>query len=265
MRNFLLVLTFFYSLSFIAQVKVVSLSPIVTKTIVMLGAQEQVVGCTKWCPLADVKPVVGDAINVNIEEILKVDPDVIFVSTLTSAQSVKTLRDLNYNVIAIPRTSNFEVMCNNELLVGKEVGCLLQAQKEVQIAKQRLLEVQKKIDTTVKFDVMFQIGSKPIFVALPNTFVNDYIIQSGASNCYKDLEHGSVTRESVILRNPDAIFISIMPALSASEKLQWQSYPELAATLNNKIVAVNQIKASSPTIHDFVDIVEIMVNTLYAE
>ncbi len=265
MRKSLLLFCLCFTFGLIAQVKVVSLSTIVTKTIVMFGAQDQVVGCTKWCPLADSKPIVGDAINVNIEEVLKLDPDIIFVSTLTSAQSVKTLKDLNFNVIAINRTTDFEVMCNNALLVGESVGCLDKAQKEVKKAKLRLSEVQKRINPSVKMDIMFQIGAKPIFVALANTFINDYIIQAGASNCYKDIEHGSVTRESVILRNPQAIFISIMPALSLSEKRQWQSYPELAATRNEKIVAVNQNKASSPTIHDFVDIVEIMVNTLYAD
>lgn len=246
-----------------SQDRVVSLSPIVTKTIKLIGAEDKLVACTKWCPNDKKIPVVADAINVNVEELLKVEPDLVFASTLISAESIKTIRALGIKLIEMPRTDSFGTMCDNVELVGEALACTSAAKVQVLQAKERLTVIKKAIDTSKSPRVMLQIGAQPIFVAMPHTFVHDYIIQSGAINCYEDINHGTVTRESVLLRNPDAIFMSIMPVLSKKEKGVWESYPELEAAQRKKIFTLDQDKASAPTIHDFVDVVAFMIDALY--
>lgn len=252
-------------LSLQAQVKVVSLSPIASKALVLLQAQGQVVGCTAWCPFADDKLVVANAIDVNVEQVLRAKPDIIFASTLTSKESIATLNKLGLDVILLPRTSNFEVMCDELLLIGDKVGKSDLAKAEVAKARARLAEVKKRIPEGAKPKVMFQVGAKPIFVGIPNTFIADYMTQAGAENIYNDLTHGTVTRESVILRNPEAIFISTLPASAGNAKDAWDEYGDLKAAQNDNVVLIDQELASSPTIHTFVDVVEIMIDVLYTK
>ncbi len=262
--SFFLLAAFLLLAHSVAAIRVVSLSPMVTKAMMMLEAQEDVVACTQWCPLAKEKMVVANAIDVNVEQVLRVNPDIVFASTLTSKESLATLKKLGVKVIAVPRVISFDVMCDNLMLIAQKVGRETEAEREIQTARKALSEVLKSIpEGADKPRVMFQVGAKPIFVAIPNTFLDDFIQKAGGVNVYHDLAHGSVTRESVIQRNPSAIFISIMPAMAADTKATWMKYKELEAVQNNDVILIDQEKASSPTIHTFVEVVKVMVETLY--
>lgn len=244
--------------------RIVSLSPIDSKSLILLGAEDMVVGCTQWCPFAAEKPNVANCIEVNVEEVLKLKPDVIMVSTLTSKESVATMKRLGLKVFESPRVATFEVMCQEFIKTGELIGKKELAEKEVAKAKARLETLRAKITVSAeKPKVMFQVSDQPIFVAIPNTFLDDYITLSGAENVYGDLEHGTVTRESVIKRNPEAIFLSAPLEYGKPIVDNWMEFKELAAAQNKKVVIIDQEKASSPTIHTFVDVVEIMINTLY--
>jgi ABC-type Fe3+-hydroxamate transport system substrate-binding protein len=246
-----------------SEIKVVSLSPVASKALILLEADDLVVGCTKWCPYADQKLIVASAIDVNVEQVLRAKPSVVFASTLTNKESIETLPSLGIDVVALPSMLSFEVMCTNLLLIAKKVDKEEKALLEIQIAKARLAEVKRKIPQGESPKVMFQVGSKPIFVGMPHTFIDEYITQAGAINIYSDLLHGTVTRESVLLRNPDAIFISTMPTSADNAKEGWLQYNELSATQKNQVVLIDQEIASSPTIHTFVEVVGIMIDVLY--
>jgi len=243
--------------------RVVSLSPIVSKALVMLDAEDMVVACTQWCPFADQKQIVANAIDVNIELVLRLKPDVIFASTLIDNESIETLTSLGLDVVLLPRTVSFDAMCDNLLLVADKIGKRPKAEEEISIAKAKLQLVKASIPDGIKPKVMFQVGVKPIFIAIPNTFINEYIEQAGGINIFSDLEHGTVTRESVLLRDPDAIFISSMPTAAENAKEDWLAYDELSATQKKHVVLIDQEIASSPTIHTFVEVVGIMIDVLY--
>lgn len=244
-------------------IKVVSLSPIASKALILLEAEDLVVGCTQWCPYADEKQIVANAVDVNIEQVLRAKPDVVFASTLTNKESIETLIKLGIDVVALPRSASFESMCDNLQIIAKRIHKSSKASEEIKAAKTRLAILRKTIPLADRPRVMFQVGAKPIFVAIPNTFLDEYITQAGGVNIYGDLSHGTVTRESVLKRNPDAIFISTMPTSADNVKENWLAYDELSATQKEQVVLIDQELASSPTIHTFVDVVGIMIDVLY--
>lgn len=261
---FLLVVSLLFSCATtFAQHRVVSLSPIASKAIDVLGASDQVVGCTKWCPFADEKEIVANAIDVNIEQVFRLSPDVVFTSTLTNQENINTLKQLGVLVVELPRTTSFDMMCEELLLISSYLGKEEKAKHEIKIAKENLAIAKKRIIKGKSPKVVFQVGSKPVFVAIPNTFVDDYIIQAGAINVFDDITHGSVSRESVVRRNPDAIFISTMPAAASHDEQQWLTFNEMSAVQLGNIMYIDQNKASSPTIHTFVEVVELMIDVLY--
>ncbi len=243
--------------------RIVSLSPIVTKSLILLDAEAELVACTKWCPLAEDKAVVANAIDVNVEQVLRLKPDVVFASTLTSKESINTLQQLGIKVVSMPRMISFESMCNDLLTIAKEIGCQEKAEKEIAADKKRLEALKRTIPEGMKPKVMFQVGIKPVFVAIQNTFMEEFITQVGGVNVYGDLEHGTVTRESVLTRNPDAIFISTMPQESENEQQAWMEYKELSAAQKHQVFLIDQELASSPTVRTYVDVIKIMIDDLY--
>ena len=65
-----------------------------------------------------------------------------------------------------------------------------------------------------------------------NTFMNDFITFAGGENIASDLTRGTITRESVLLRNPDVIVIVTMGILAEEEKDRWASSKQLNAAKN---------------------------------
>jgi iron complex transport system substrate-binding protein len=93
--------------------------------------------------------------------------------------------------------------------------------------------------------------------------MDDYITFAGGKNSACDLKSGIVTRESVLIKNPDVIVIVTMGIIGSEEKNKWSSYPELRAAKTGKIFIIDSNKACSPTPVSFVDIVEQLISMIY--
>jgi iron complex transport system substrate-binding protein len=111
--------------------------------------------------------------------------------------------------------------------------------------------------------VFFELGAKPIFTVIPNTFMDDYISFAGGENIASDLKSGTITRESVLARNPDVIFIVTMGIVGTDEKSTWGKYKDISASKAGKIFIVDSNKACSPNPVIFVDVVEQIITLMY--
>ena len=149
---------------------------------------------------------------MNIEKVLLLKPDIVFASDLTTQNDITALKNNNIEVQMLNKMHSYIDICEHFIDVGKVVG-------KVDLAKSIVNKSKKKIDSLVSsippqadsLSVFFQIGSKPIFSVIPHSFMNDYITLAGCKNIMNDLSHGTVTRESVLQRNPDIIFITTIP------------------------------------------------------
>ncbi|MBK6283941.1 MAG: ABC transporter substrate-binding protein [Draconibacterium sp.] len=80
--------------------RVISLAPSITENIYLLGAQDKLVGCTSYCTPAvnNGKEQVGSTIDINIEKILMLKPDLVLAMTLTKPQDLATMKKLGLKV-----------------------------------------------------------------------------------------------------------------------------------------------------------------------
>lgn len=246
--------------------RLVSLAQSVTKELVSLDLKDNIVGATSYCDItANNKDlIVGDATTVNIEKILLLKPDIVFASGLTKDNTITALKNNGIKVYTTGKMESFDVICEHFLELGKLVG------KE-DLSRSMISKSRNKIDSLVSslpkhkdsLKVFIQIGTKPIFTVIPNTFMNDYITLAGCENIASDLKRGTITRETVLKRNPDVIFIVTMGILGENEKNNWQRYSELNATKNNKIFMMDSNLASTPTVLSFTKSFEFVINKLY--
>ena len=230
--------------------RVISLAPSITENIYLVGAQDKLVGCTSFCTQAivDRKQQVGSTVDVNIEKILMLKPDLVLAMLLTKPQDIETLKRLGIKVEVIPSPKNFEEICSQTMLIGKLVGHENKANLIVEKSKHTvdsLIQTSRKKTGNQK--IFFQLGANPIFTVLENTFMNDYILFCNAENIFSDLTKGSVTRESVLMKNPDVIIVATMGGFGAEEQKVWQSYSGLKAAKDNKIFLIDSETSCSPT------------------
>ncbi len=247
-------------------IRIVSLAPSITKELESLNMAENIVGATSYCDISkkNKELIVGTATEVNIEKILLLDPDIVIASGLTKQTTINTLKNNGIAVHFIKKLQSFDDICNQAIELGKLVGKANLALSIVSRSKQRVDSMQSLIPSRDnKLKVFFQIGAKPIFTVIPNTFMDDYIIFSGCENLAADMDRGTITRESVLRRNPDIIFIVTMGIVGNEEKKTWEGYAELNAVKSNKIFIIDSNIACTPTVLSFTETLEQVIKKIY--
>ncbi|MEA1974096.1 MAG: helical backbone metal receptor, partial [Bacillota bacterium] len=104
---------------------IVSVAPSVTETIFALGASDKLVGRTDYCdyPLeASSIESVGSLMDVNIEKIVEINPDIVIASTHFKAETLEKLTDLDINVAVIIAEESFDRVYSNIETIGKIVN-----------------------------------------------------------------------------------------------------------------------------------------------
>lgn len=268
MKNVYL-LSFLLALCLFAQAqeakRIVSLVPWMTKSLYLMGEQNRLVGCTNYCPVeaTDKIPVVATAVNVNIEKTLTLKPDLVFASSLIKPETIETLKKLGLKVEFMPYPKSFEEICTDFIRVGEWVGQGAKAKSIVSQQKERLARLKAGIPAGKNPKIFIQIGAKPLFCAVPNTFMEDFIQFAGGKNVAAELKTGSVTREYVLKQNPDIIFIVTMGIVAEEERETWLKYPSLSASKSKRIFILDADKTCSPTPILFVDALEEMIKLAY--
>ncbi len=245
--------------------RIVSLVPWMTKSLYLMGEGGRLVGCSSNCPVkaTDKIPVVASAVNVNLEKTLIQKPDLVFASSLTSPETIDNLRKLGVKVVYMPYPKSFDEICEDFIRIGELVGQEIKARDIAAQQKGRLAKLKSGIPAVKKTKMFMQIGAKPLFCAVPETFMDDFIRFSGGTNIASGFETGSITREYVLKQNPDVIFIVTMGVVAQEEKETWLKYSSLSASKSKKIFVLDADKTCSPTPILFVDALEEMIHLAY--
>jgi ABC-type Fe3+-hydroxamate transport system substrate-binding protein len=264
---FLLVLLIAFQLIGSAQEakRIVSLVPWMTKALYLMGEQSRLVGCTNYCPVevSSKIPIVATAVSVNIEKTFLLKPDLVLVSSLIKPETIESLKKLGIRVEYQVYPKSFDEICSDFIRIGELVGQTDKAKIIVSQQKERLLKLKSSIPKGKNPKILIQIGAKPLFCAVPQTFMDDFISFSGGTNIASGFKIGSITREYVLKQNPDVIFIVTMGIMAQEEKDTWLSYSSLSASKTKNIFILDADKTCSPTPVLFVDALEEMIKLMY--
>ena len=149
MRRFVVFITLlFVSLQLFSQEvnRVVSLAPSITDNIYLVGGENKLVGCTSYCipAINDGKEQVGSAINVNVEKIFSLRPDLVLTTGLTKPQDISALKKLGIRVEVMETPKSFDQICEQTLQIAWFVGSGKNAVEIVEDAKQKVAEIKEK-------------------------------------------------------------------------------------------------------------------------
>ena len=238
--------------------RIVSLTPSVTKQLIVLGLKKDIVGCTKYSPIANDKnvTVVGEVSDVNIEAIVRLSPDIVFANSLTPEDIIDKLKNLKFKVIVFKYPSSIEDIFNSFMKLGKITGREKIAEKIIKISKKKLESIEKEAEKYTPKKVFFIIGSHPLYTAPKGTYINDIIEKINGINIAKNLKTGLVSREFVLKENPDVILIMNMGKIAQEEIRYWKKFKNLNAVKNNKIFIINADRLGSPVLPDFIDLIK---------
>lgn len=212
----------------------------------------------------DGKEVVGSAVNINAEKIFTLKPDLVLTMQLTGSSDIETLRKLGIKVVVIHTPGSFKAICDQFIEMGDLVGKSDFARKLVEEQQAAISLLQKKYPVKGdKQEVFFQIGANPVFAVLKNTFMDDFIKMAGCTNIIDREDIGTVTREAVLLRNPDVIIIATMGGIGDEEKARWMEMEQMNAAKNKKVFLIDSEIACTPTPVNFTKSMEQIFKFVY--
>lgn len=248
--------------------RIISLGPAITEELFLLGASDRLVGCTVYCQRpeeAKKKEKIGTVIEVNLEKIIALQPDVVLAASLTNPKAIELLKNLGIKVIEFPDARNFSEICSSFLELGRIVGREKEAEEIIKTAGNKVNALAAKLQGLPKPRVFIQVGAKPLVTVTEDSFVNDFIEFSGGINIAEGIMYPRYSREKVLESNPEVIFIVTMGINGEKERETWQGYRALKAARDNRIYILDSYWLCSPTPVSFVEALEIIAGLLHPQ
>jgi len=248
--------------------RIVSLSTVVTEEIFLLGEGKRVVGRSHFCvrpPEVQRVPEAGNIVNVDLEKVVSLAPDLVIVTPMIDPRAVAKMRVLGLRVETFAPAKNFKGVNDSYLRLARMLG---KEEEAVRLAKEQEKAVEvlrKKVPQGRALSVFLEIGAEPLVTVTRDSFLNDLVEFAGGKNIAAGADRALYSREKVLSQDPDMIIISSMGFDGEKEKQMWKKYPELKAARGDRIVIVDSNLFCSPTPVTFTRALESMIRILHPE
>ncbi|HSG99567.1 MAG TPA: helical backbone metal receptor [candidate division Zixibacteria bacterium] len=228
--------------------RVVSLAPSITELVYTLGADSVLVGVTRYCvypPAADTLPEVGGYLDVNLEALLALEPELV-ITLVEHGELQEQLRKLNVEYLAV----------NHQTVAGilesfTQVGARLAPERGDSLAraqKELIAQIRGLTESASRPTVLLAIGHsdqpgviRDVYAAAREGFYSEVIDICGGENVVTEerIRYPVFSAEGVAALNPDYI-IDIFPGGEPIDRgfvlEQWRALSDVAAVRNNRIV-----------------------------
>jgi iron complex transport system substrate-binding protein len=252
-------------------IRIVSLGPINTENVYLLGAGDRLVGDTVYCVRpkeAKTKVKVGTVMEASVEKIISLRPDLVLATGLTSADLIKHLRSSGIKVVLFEQPKSFTQSCDQFLDLGGLLGLEKKAQVIIEGVQKTVDNITREVKQYPRQKVFLQVGSQPLHGSVNASFTHDYIELANGKNIIADQSNGRTDYEKVIAANPDVIIIAIMGSesgIAGQEKSKWQKLSVINAVKQNRIHIIDPDIACSPSPASFVEVLRIIAGFIHPE
>lgn len=236
--------------------KIVSVSPSITEIIYALGKGSELVGRTDYddypTEVSSVKSI-GNLTNPSEEKIIDLKPDVVFVSDITSKDTVKKLEDLNIKVIVYSGEQSFDGTYKNINSIAEVLNAKDKANTIIDGMKAKVKEVEDKVKDAKKPSVYYVVGygQGGDFTSGKGTFIGQMIELAGGTNAANDVEGWNYSLEKLVSKNPDLMICS--KYFDTKKGIEAAAgYKDLKAVKENKLLEIddNLINRQGPRLAD---------------
>lgn len=228
--------------------RAISLAPNLTENIFAVGAGDKLVGVTTFCDYpAEAKDIqkIGDTINPNMESIVALKPQIVFVSTASQMEAFTKTLEQNGIAVFVTNPNNLDGILRNIKQLGDIFGTTDTAGKLIQDIQFRLYTIQTRLNGAAPVQVFVQISKEPLFTAGKESFVTEIIEHAGAASVTRELPtaYPRLSKETALALNPEAIVISS----GAGNEDPNDVFKDSAAVKNGKVFKVKADLITRPS------------------
>jgi len=230
--------------------RLVSLAPSITETVYALGRGEWLVGVTAVCdypPPARALPKVGGIAAPNLEQIVRLQPDVVFATAEGNSRDLlDQLERVGLATFAL-RPESYAGVIESILAVGRALAADQPARRVVDELERSVRLVRELVSGQSRPRVLYLIWADPLIAAGATTYLDDLLELAGGRNIVWE-RTGSYPRlnwEQVVGRAPEVILLAdhredSERAATGSGDMppDWQSWRAIPAIRTGRVLAV---------------------------
>jgi iron complex transport system substrate-binding protein len=213
-------------------VRIISLVPSLTETLVDLGLGDQIIGVTKFCvhpsDLRSKSTVIGGTKNPRIHDIIGLQPDLIIANK--EENRIEDITELGQlfpvyvsDIKNVADTINF-ILDMNTIFADLDIKDILSGLKQL-----------NTITITEKISACYLIWKNPWMTIGHDTFIHHIMEKFGYQNVFGDQDrYPSISIADIASKNPDLIFLSSEPY-----PFKESDIIELSSWVQSKIILVD--------------------------
>ncbi|MDI9518656.1 MAG: ABC transporter substrate-binding protein [Bacillota bacterium] len=254
--------------------RVVALTASDCEIIYAIGAGDALVGRGEYCdyPLevVDVTAVESGA-NTNIEQIINLEPQVVFMSTMAQTEEqVEALEAAGIKVV-VSEAQDIEGVYTSIKLIGELMGKNDEATSIINDMKSSFDDLASKATSEDTKTVYFEVSPLEygLWTAGSGTFMNEICEILNLKNVFDDVVGwGEISEEQVMERNPDYIVTISMyfgeGPTPEEEIMSRKGWEDITAVKNGAILNLSNNELSRPAPR-LVDGAKLMFDFVYGE
>ncbi len=231
--------------------RIVTLSPHLAELVFAVGAGELLVGVSAYTDYpaeATTLPIVGDAFNLDQEQLTVLEPDLLLAwDTGTPVHVVDELRARGFRVEFVSTTGLYDVstaLLQIGALTGRSDLAAIAASNYESSLEQ--LAVARHERNPVR--VFYQVAARPLYTINGDHYLSELIDICGGVNIFADLSGLAplISVEAVLDRDPEIILASSDAGLEAFA--EWQRWTDMTAIrlTNQFLMPANEIGRATP-------------------
>ena len=232
--------------------RIVSLAPHITELLFAAGAGARVVGTTSYSdyPAAAKRiPRIGDSAELDLEQIIALQPDLIVVWQQGSGQrQLDKLLQLGIPVFYSEPRRLSDIARSLEqfgMLADTEAVALPAAHAFAA----RVAALRARYASRPPVSVFYQIWRKPLMTINGDQIISDVIRLCGGKNVFANLKPlvPNISTEAVLAMDPEVIFGSSTDSSSQDPLQNWKKWPHLKAVARDNLFAIQSDLIARPT------------------
>lgn len=220
--------------------RIVSLAPHLTELLFAAGAGNQVVGVVSYSDYpeaAKALPQVGSYTNVDMEALAALQPDLV-VAWKSGNRNAHLERLAALGVpIYVNEPRNLDDVARSLENLGRLAGTEQEATAAASQFRTRLQSLRSRYSNQPAVRTFYQVWDRPLMTINGEHLIGDVIRLCGGENVFANLPQlaPTISIESVLSANPEAIVASGMGEERPEWLDQWRRWPSLTAVARDNL------------------------------
>ena len=229
----------------------ISLAPNLTEIAYAIGAGDGLVGRTTYCNYpAEAQKVeaVGDTLKPNIERIIALRPQVVFVSTASQLEAFTSELEAHHIAVYVTDSHDLEGVFHSIQRMADLLGKRPQTDDLLKQLRARVNAVAEKVKARPLVRVFYQVSDEPLYTIGRDAFITDLIKRAGGISVTADVPGAwpKYSAESALAARPEAIVLPTGGSMGDANSDVASALKRSPAVANNRVYKINDDQLSRP-------------------